>query len=201
MPSVQLLVATLNPGKVREFQDFLQDLPLEVLSLDSLSSIESCPEDGDTFEKNACKKAAYYSRHSQAFTLADDSGLVVDALGGEPGVHSARYLGNGATDEQRYLSILERLQTVSDSRRSARFVCCIALARSGKILRTFDGTVEGKIAREGRGTNGFGYDPIFFVPDFGRTMAELQAGEKVQISHRGRALRLLADYLRSLSEI
>ncbi len=198
---MQLLVATLNPGKIREFRDFLRDLPLEVLSLDSLPSIESCREDGDTFEKNACKKAAYYSRHSQAYTIADDSGLVVDALGGEPGVHSARYLGNGATDEQRYLSILERLQPVPDSRRSARFVCCIALARSGEILQTFDGIVEGKIAHDARGTNGFGYDPIFFVPDFGGTMAELHAAEKLRISHRGRALRLLAEYLRSLSEI
>jgi XTP/dITP diphosphohydrolase len=194
---MQLLVATLNPGKVKEFHDFLGDLPLEVLGLASLPSIESCQEDGETFEQNACKKALHYSRHTPAFTIADDSGLVVDALGGEPGVYSARYLGKDSTDEQRYLSILKRSQPVPEPLRSARFVCCIALAREGEILQTFPGEVEGRIALQAQGSNGFGYDPIFYLPDLGKTMAELNPEEKLRISHRGKALRELQKYFQA----
>ena len=195
--SETLLVATLNPGKLREFQGYLAGLAFYVTGLQSLPDVPSSPEDGDTFEQNACQKASYYSRLFPGLTLADDSGLVVDALGGEPGVYSARYVSPSATDEQRCREILTRLQDVAKPDRTARFVCCLALARQGTIVRTFDGTVEGEIAREPRGDNGFGYDPIFLLPELNRTMAELSAAEKFEVSHRGQALRRMSEYLRS----
>jgi XTP/dITP diphosphohydrolase len=192
-----LLIATFNPGKLREFQDYLAGLPFEVASLQRLSNVPASPEDGDTFEQNARQKARYYSRLFPGVTLADDSGLVVDALGGEPGVYSARYLSPSATNEQRCREILTRLQGVSRPGRTAQFVCCLALARQGEIIRTFEGTVAGEIAPEARGANGFGYDPIFLLPKLNRTMAELRAAEKLNVSHRGQALRKMSEYLRS----
>ncbi len=199
MLPIPLLVASLNPGKIREFHDFLGDLPVEVLGLRSFPGHTECVEDGKTFEENARKKAAHYSRLTHVLTLADDSGLVVDALNGEPGIYSARYLGEKATDRERYLSILDRLKSVPEAGRTARFECCIALARQGEVLQTFNGVVEGRIGWEARGENGFGYDPIFLVPEMGKTMAELNPAEKLQISHRGRALRLASRYLHGLS--
>ena len=192
-----LLVATFNPGKLREFHDYLAGLPLDVIGLQSLPDVSPSPEDGNTFEQNAQQKARYYSRFSPGLTLADDSGLVVDALGGEPGIYSARYLSPSATDEQRCCEILARLQNVPDLGRTARFVCSLALARQGKVIQTFEGTVEGEIAREQRGENGFGYDPIFLFPKLNRTMAELSAADKLAVSHRGQALRKMGEYLRS----
>lgn len=195
--SQSLLVATFNPGKLREFQGYLADLPFEVTGLQSLPDLPPSPEDGDTFEQNARQKAGYYSRFFPGLTLADDSGLVVDALNGEPGVYSARYVSPSATDEQRCREILTRLQDAAEPDRTARFVCCLALARRGVVLYTFEGTVEGEIAREARGNNGFGYDPIFLFPELNRTMAELSRAEKLKVSHRGQALRKLSEYLRS----
>lgn len=192
-----LLVATFNPGKLREFHDYLAGLPLDVIGLQSLPDVSPSPEDGNTFEQNAQQKARYYSRFFPGLTLADDSGLVVDALGGEPGIYSARYLSPSATDEQRCCEILARLQNVPDLGRTARFVCSLALARQGKVIQTFEGTVEGEIAREQRGENGFGYDPIFLFPKLNRTMAELSAADKLAVSHRGQALRKMGEYLRS----
>ena len=192
-----LLVATFNPGKLREFHDYLAGLPLDVIGLQSLPDLSPSPEDGNTFEQNAQQKARYYSRFFPGLTLADDSGLVVDALGGEPGIYSARYVSPSATDEQRCCEILARLQNVPDLGRTARFVCSLALARQGKVIQTFEGTVEGEIAREQRGENGFGYDPIFLFPKLNRTMAELSAADKLAVSHRGQALRKMGEYLRS----
>ncbi len=195
--SEPLLIATFNRGKLREFHDYLAGLPFEVTGLQSLPGISPSAEDGDTFELNARQKAGYYSRFFPGLTLADDSGLVVDALGGEPGVHSARYVSPSASDEERCREILTRLQNVAKPDRAARFVCCLALARKGGVIRIFEGTVEGEIAREPRGNNGFGYDPIFLVPRLGRTMAELSAAEKLKVSHRGEALRKMSEYLRA----
>ncbi len=195
--SETLLVSTFNPGKLREFQGYLAGLPFEVTGLQSLPEVPPSPEDGDTFEQNARQKASYYSRLFTGLTLADDSGLVVDALGGEPGVYSARFVSSSATDEQRCREILTRLEDVAKPDRTARFVCYLALARQGKIMQTFEGTVEGEIAREPRGDNGFGYDPIFLVPELNRTMAELSAAEKLKASHRGQALRKMSAYWRS----
>ena len=192
-----LLVATFNPGKLREFHGYLAGLPLDVIGLQSLPDVSPSPEDGNTFEQNAQQKARYYSRFFPGLTLADDSGLVVDALGGEPGIYSARYVSLSATDEQRCCEILARLQNVPDLGRTARFVCSLALARQGKVIQTFEGTVEGEIAREQRGENGFGYDPIFLFPKLNRTMAELSAADKLAVSHRGQALRKMSEYLRS----
>jgi XTP/dITP diphosphohydrolase len=199
MPSIPLLVATFDPGKIREFHYFLDGLPVEVLGLSSFPVRTECVEDGKTFEENARKKAAHYSQLTHVLTLADDSGLLVDALGGEPGVYSARYLGEKATDQERYLSILNKLESIPEAGRTARFICCIALARQGEILQTFHGVVEGRIEWEARGENGFGYDPIFFVPELGKTMAELNSTEKLQVSHRGRALRVVSEYLHTFS--
>jgi XTP/dITP diphosphohydrolase len=195
--SATLLLATFNAGKLREFQEYLAGLPFVVTGLRSLPEVSPSPEDSPTFEENAQQKARYYSRFVPGLTLADDSGLVVDALGGEPGIHSARYLSPSATDGQRCSEILARLHNVERSGRTARFVCCLALARQGTIIRTFEGTVEGEIAPESRGSNGFGYDPIFLLPELNRTMAELSSSQKLAISHRGQALRKMSEYLRS----
>ena len=192
-----LLVATFNPGKLREFHDYLAELPFEVIGLQSLQDVSRSPEDGDTFEQNAQQKARHYSRYFLGLTLADDSGLVVDALGGEPGIYSARYLSPSATDAQRCREILARLQNVAESDRTARFVCSLALARQGAVIQTFEGRVEGEIAREPHGDNGFGYDPIFLFPTLNRTMAELSAADKLEVSHRGQALRKMSESLRS----
>jgi XTP/dITP diphosphohydrolase len=198
MARTTLLIATLNPGKVREIRHFLATLPFEVTGLESIASVPPCIEDGKTFEANAIKKALYYSQFTQTITMADDSGLVVDALHGEPGLHSARYLGQAASDPERCQSILARMEDVSEPLRSARFVCSIALAKDQRMLATFSGVVEGVINHAPRGQNGFGYDPIFFIPELGKTMAELEADEKLEISHRGRALRQLAAGLKQL---
>jgi len=192
-----LLVATFNSGKLREFHDYLAGLPFEVIGLQSLPDVSPSPEDGDTFERNAQQKASYYSGCFPGLTLADDSGLVVDALGGEPGIYSARYVSPSATDEQRCSEILVRLQNVAEPGRTARFVCCLALARQGSVICTFEGTVEGEIGFDLRGDNGFGYDPIFRLPKLNRTLAELSPAEKLEVSHRGQALRKMSEYLRS----
>jgi len=194
--SQALLVATFNRGKVREIQQYFQRLPFRLLDLASLPGIQPSPEDGSSFEENACQKALYYSAQTEGLVLADDSGLAVDALNGEPGIHSGRYLRDSATDEERCRAILWRLRDVPKDRRSARFVCCVALAQHGGILQACHGIVEGRIGLELQGTNGFGYDPIFILPSLGKTLAELSPGEKLQISHRGQALQTMERYLR-----
>jgi XTP/dITP diphosphohydrolase len=197
----KILVATSNPGKIRDFAGAARVHGVELEVLPEYKKIEPPEEDGDTFEANARIKAEYYSLHVPGqLVLADDSGLEVDALGGAPGVRSARY----ATDEIGYFGddiddknnalVLERLSGVPQARRTGRFVCVLALARDGRTLATFDGKAEGQILRELRGSNGFGYDPMFFFPQIGKTFAELSAEEKSHYSHRGAAFRNFLDW-------
>ena len=191
----RLLVATFNPGKLREMESFLAATPVELVSLKAIPGVTPAAEEGTTFEANARHKAIHYSRFSQLPTMADDSGLLVDALAGRPGVYSARYLSAQASDEERCRKVLEELRQVADSRRTAGFECWIALARGGVVLEVFRGTLRGVIGREARGDNGFGYDPIFQVPELGCSLAELTPEEKLRISHRGQALRKMRQAL------
>jgi XTP/dITP diphosphohydrolase len=188
---VTLYCATTNPGKLREFRLAAERLGrnIEISTLPNLSSIDPVEETGDTFEENAVRKAVYYSAHAPGPLFADDSGLEVDALGGEPGIRSARFAGPGASDEANNLLLLERLRGME--RRTARFVCLIALAENGALLSTFRGVVEGEILHQPRGTNGFGYDPLFFYPPFGCSFGEVGGERKLLVSHRGQALRQL----------
>ncbi|GAB4568139.1 MAG: RdgB/HAM1 family non-canonical purine NTP pyrophosphatase [Anaerolineae bacterium] len=194
----KLLIATHNAGKLREYRQLLADLPLQVVELAHVGITEDVPEDGDTFAENARAKALAYARMSGLWTWADDSGLEVDALNGEPGVMSARYGGPGASDEDRYRLLLQRLEGVPEHKRTARFRCVIALASPQGEVHLAEGVCEGRITTEPRGQGGFGYDPVFFVPELGRTMAELTAEEKNAISHRGRAAREAREVLARL---
>jgi len=188
-----LVVATSNPGKLSECAAFLAPLGYEVLDLSAIPDAPEVDETGSTFEANARLKAESCSRYTPHLVLADDSGLEVDALSGAPGVHSARYGGVGLSDPERCMLLLREMMAVPDGRRTARFRCVLALARDGRTLRTFDGAVEGTILREPRGTNGFGYDPIFFHAPSGRAFAELSCEEKQAVSHRGQALRKMGS--------
>jgi XTP/dITP diphosphohydrolase len=188
---VTLLVATNNPGKVREFEELLAGLPQPVrITFPAQEGLVlEVDESGETFEENARIKALAYARASGLLTLADDSGLEVDALGGAPGVHSARYAGPGAGDADRYRKLLGALAGVPVGQRSARFRCVVALALPGGSVQTAEGTCEGEIGFEPRGEHGFGYDPVFVVKGYGgQTMAELPPEVKNRISHRARAL-------------
>jgi XTP/dITP diphosphohydrolase len=190
----QLLVATQNQGKLRELRALLAGRPIRLLSLADIGHVPEVEETGTTFLDNAILKAVDYSRHTDALTLADDSGLEVDALGGEPGVLSARYGGPGLDDEGRNRLVLEKLEKVPPEKRGARFVCVLALAQSGEPIETFRGAVEGRIAPAPRGPGGFGYDPIFFYPPKACTFGELLPAEKDVVSHRGAALREFLRY-------
>lgn len=193
----RLLVATHNKGKVAEYADILGDSRIDWLTLDEAGVAEDVPETGETFVANAVLKATAYSQMTGLLTLADDSGLEVDALGGRPGVLTARYGGPGLTSIDRYQLLLKNLADVPDGRRTARFHCVVALAApDGAILGTADGVCEGVIAWEPAGDGGFGYDPVFFLPDHGLTMAQLPAAEKHRISHRGRAAQAISPLLR-----
>ena len=190
-----LLVATHNKGKLREYKELLRDLPVRLVYLDEVGIHEDVPETGSTFEENAVQKATAYARLSGLVTLADDSGLEVDALGGRPGIHSARYAGPNASDEDRIRKLLAELEGVPPERRTARFRCVIAVASPEGDVITEQGTVEGVIADAPRGHHGFGYDPIFYLPDRGCTMAELPPEEKNRISHRARAAEAIKPRL------
>jgi XTP/dITP diphosphohydrolase len=192
----QILVATLNPGKVREISTALAPTGIEVRGLDSLPDPPDIEETGTTFDENARLKAEGYSRLTDLFVLADDSGLEVDALGGAPGVQSARYGGPGLDDEGRNRKLLAALAGVAPERRTARFRCVLALARQGTTLATFEGVIEGRLLDEPRGYNGFGYDPLFFHPESGCTTAELTTAEKQRVSHRGKAIAAFLEALR-----
>ncbi len=183
--TTKLLVATTNPGKLVEYQALLGDLPVELLYLRDVNITDEIPETGTTFEANALIKAEGYARISGIATLADDSGLEVDALNGEPGVYSARY-GDVNSDSDRTNLVLTKLKDVPTSQRSARFVCVIVIALPGGTHFEARGTIEGTITDAPRGTNGFGYDPIFGIAD-DTTMAELSPHEKNRISHRAQA--------------
>jgi XTP/dITP diphosphohydrolase len=193
----KLLLATNNEGKVREYKSMLRDLPLELVSLAELGIKTEVDEIGGSLEENARLKAIAFARESRLLTLADDSGLEVDALGGEPGRLSARYAGEGASDRDRVNYLLSRLKDVPEEKRSARFRCVIAIAQPDGKVELCQGECEGVIALEPRGNLGFGYDPIFYLPGLGKTMAELTLEEKNRISHRGRAVREAIKLLRS----
>lgn len=184
---MRLLIATHNRGKLIEFQELLAGLPLALATLDDVGIREDVEETGTTFASNARLKALVHARSSGLLTLADDSGLEVGALGGEPGIYSRRYAGEGASDDQRINFLLYKIKDVPAEARRARFRCAIAIASpSGETWET-EGTVDGELLFAPRGTNGFGYDPIFFFPKLGLTMAELPPAEKNKISHRARA--------------
>jgi len=189
---LRLYCATTNPGKLREFRKAFSGTA-EVEQLPALESIPVCDETGVTFEENAIQKALYYSKHCDGYLFVDDSGLEVEALGGAPGVYSARFAGENATDEANNRRVLERMRGIPD--RTARFVCVVALAKAGQLIRTFRGEVEGRLTDEPRGSNGFGYDPLFFYPPFGCTFGEVPLERKMPVSHRGKALRALRKYL------
>lgn len=200
-----ILIATTNAGKVREISNYLNDLPCRVIGLQDLPVVPPpVEEDGATFAANAILKADYYFAQTGLLSLADDSGLEVKALDGAPGIYSARFAGEKATDAERVAKLLKEMHDVPDENRQARFVCSIAL--TGKpdeqdaetIHQLFEGTAEGLITREARGTNGFGFDPIFLDPASGHTFAELAPEEKMARSHRGRALALTHEFLRGL---
>ena len=191
----KLLIATTNPGKVAEIAALLTNSPCTVLGLADLpSTIPDVEETGVTFAENALLKAEYYHAHTSLLALADDSGLAVDALDGRPGVYSARYAGANASDAAKITKLLEELKEVPMAQRTARFVCVIALV-GPDVRETFTGVCEGVIAHAPRGTQGFGYDPVFVEPVSGRTFAELTRAEKAAISHRGRALAQMWKWL------
>jgi len=194
----RLLIATNNPGKVREYVTLLAGLPLTLVGLADVGITIAVPEDGATFAENALIKARAYCALSRLPTLADDSGLEVDALGGAPGVYSARYAGEGASDAIRYRKLLAELGDRPAEERAARFRCAIALVLSDGTEVLTEGTCEGVIGQGPRGANGFGYDPIFYMPALGRTMAELEPEVKDRVSHRGRAAMRLKPALRRL---
>jgi XTP/dITP diphosphohydrolase len=182
-----LLLATTNEHKLSEFRSIFQELPFTLLSLRDVQQEMDVEETGTTFAENALLKAHAYARAANMLALADDSGLEIDALGGAPGIYSARFAGRETSYAERFRLILARLQDVEPSQWTARFRCAIALAEPSGYSRVVEGTIEGRIAQEPRGENGFGYDPIFLVPEFGKTTAELTPAEKNRISHRGRA--------------
>ena len=190
----RLLVATHNQGKLLEYRELLQDLPLTLTCLDEVGIVEEAVETGDTFTANAVEKAQHYATLTGLWTWADDSGLEVDALQGAPGVHSARYAGPGATDRDRYEMLLKELQSYPRPW-TARFQCVVAIARPAADAETCAGSLEGLITEVPRGAYGFGYDPVFFVPELGRTLAEVEPALKNSISHRGRASTRVKEVL------
>lgn len=202
-----ILVATTNKGKLAELRAML-DLDVEWVCLDDLGDFEEIVEDGSTFAANARKKALGYAAASGFWTLADDSGLVIDALDGAPGVHSARFSGDkpdgedrGLIDHRNIAKVLELMKDVPEDKRNARFVCSICLANANKVLLETAGICEGMIADAEVGENGFGYDPIFIVDELGKTTAQLTSSQKNAISHRGNAIRKLKPMLAELVQI
>ena len=197
-----LLIATSNPHKLREIRALLADATVELLALDMLPGVAEPDETGSTFQENARLKALYYSRawaqsaREPILVVAEDSGLVGDALDGEPGVRSARFLRPDATYEERFGEIFRRLHARAHEPRSARFVCALAAARGSDVVFETTGTIEGEIADAPRGTHGFGYDPIFYYPPYGRTLADVDDEEKLRVAHRGHAFREFSRWLR-----
>lgn len=199
---IRVLIATSNPGKLRDFAGAASPHGIVIGSIPDFASIPTAVEDGLTFEANARKKAEYYSAYAPGeIVLADDSGLEVDALGGAPGVHSARYaadqphlVGNNTDDQANNARLIRELRKIPPENRSARFVCVIAAARDRLIINIFRGQAEGVLLDSPRGSNGFGYDPLFYFPSIQKTFAELTPEEKAQYSHRGAAFRQFLDW-------
>jgi len=195
---MELLVGTRNRGKFGEIAEALVSLRLHLRGAFEFPEVPEAPEDAASYEENARRKALHYSAATRLPALADDSGLEVAVLDGAPGPRSARYGGEGLTDEERYRLLLEALEKVSDERRQARYVAVVALASAGGVVGTYRGEAEGVILREPRGTGGFGYDPIFLFPPLHLTFAQMLPAVKRQVSHRGKALTLAAAALRAL---
>ncbi len=194
---VELVVATRNLGKLKEIRRLLDESGVRVLSIDDFPGLPEVEEDGETFAENARKKAETIARLTGRLTLADDSGLEIETLGGAPGVRSARFAGEGAGDAQNNRKLLEQLDGLPAERRRGAFVCVMALCDAQGECRFFEGRIEGEILEAPAGEGGFGYDPLFFLPRLGRTMAQLPLEQKNQISHRGQALRKVVEALRS----
>jgi XTP/dITP diphosphohydrolase len=193
---VILHCATTNAGKLREFRlaaEKFGHASFDIEPVPNLRDIQAPEETGRTFEENAVQKALYYSERAPGLVFADDSGLEALALGGAPGVHSARFAGEAATDEDNNRLLLEKLRGVKP--RAGRFVCVIALAKKGRLVRTFRGVVDGRILEAPQGVNGFGYDPLFWYPPFASSFAEISPERKLLVSHRGRALKDMLDWL------
>lgn len=198
---MRILIASSNPGKLRDFAAAASLHGVEVALIPDFSTFPEVIEDGDTFEANARKKAEHYSRCLPGqIVIADDSGLEVDGLNGAPGVRSARYAATGpehegnSPDEENNAKLLREMTNVPDEKRAARFVCLIAAACDGHTLAVFRGAAEGVLLRDYRGSNGFGYDPLFYFPSIGKTFAELSAEEKAAVSHRGKAFRAFLSW-------
>ncbi|HID96900.1 MAG TPA: XTP/dITP diphosphatase [Thermodesulfobacteriaceae bacterium] len=198
----KVILATRNPGKVKEMRSILADFGLEVVSLDDIRDVPHVEEDGETFYENALKKARVIAKATGIMALADDSGLEVDYLDGAPGVYSARYSGEHATDKSNNSKLLSDLQGVPSGKRNARFRCVMVLFHPSGRWISAEGACEGEIAQSPAGEYGFGYDPVFFIPSLGKTMAQLTREEKNSLSHRGEALsrlkELLPDFLDSI---
>jgi XTP/dITP diphosphohydrolase len=191
----KLLIATTNPGKLREIRGILSDAPVELVSLEDFPAIAAPDEPGQTFAENARIKALYYAERTGLPAVADDSGIEIDALGGAPGVHSAYWHGDHYPT--KFAVIYRELDAQGLATSAARFVAHVTVADKGRVLFEATGTVEGEIARQPKGTHGFGYDPIFFYPPYGCTLAEVEGPRKAAVSHRGKAFRQLAVWLKS----
>jgi XTP/dITP diphosphohydrolase len=194
-PPVKIEVATSNPGKLREYRELAAGQPIQLQSVPGIAAIAPFDETANTFAENSAGKALYYSRLTSEPVIADDSGLVVSALGGAPGVHSARYAGPNATDADRVKKLLAEMRGKTGNDRRARFVCVLTLAQAGRAIAVFSDSVEGTLAEEPRGSGGFGYDPIFYFEKLGKTYAEIPKELKNEYSHRGRAFRKLLKFL------
>jgi XTP/dITP diphosphohydrolase len=197
MNKIELLIATKNEGKIREIQQLLGNLPVTLRSLNDFPAVSEPEENGQTFAENAALKARFYSQHANIWSLADDSGLEVEALGGAPGVFSARYAGETASDAERIEKLLSELKDLGNKNRCARFVCSMAVSdEKGEIRFVAEGVCNGRITTQSHGKNGFGYDPVFVPEGFAETFGELSGDIKQQISHRARAVNKIIEYLR-----
>ena len=195
MNKEKLLLATTNQGKAREIRSYLEELFLELYTLKKLKTKKTFYEKGETFSENARGKSLFFSEQWEGLTLAEDSGLEIDALNGAPGILSARFSGSQATDEKNNQKVLDLMKGVPFEERKARFVSCMVLSKKGKIIKEIKESVEGLIALEKKGASGFGYDPLFYYPPLRKTFAELLPEEKNKVSHRGRALKKLKEFL------
>jgi len=193
---MEIVLATRNKKKIEEMKRLIADMPIILLTLDDFSRCPEVEEEGTTFEENAVKKATSVAEYTRKAALADDSGLEVYELNGAPGILSSRYAGVDANDRKNIEKLLHEMDSITDERRGARFVCCIALAFPDGNIKTFFGYVEGKIGREPKGSHGFGYDPVFYPAEQNKTFAEMSSDEKDVLSHRGKALRELLSYLK-----
>lgn len=193
-----IIVATRNKGKIKEIRELLRGIDCEILTMDEAGFREEIPEDGLAFEENALIKATAIQRAAGGIVIADDSGLEIDFLNNAPGIYTARFLGKDASDADRCQGILKLMEGVPDEYRGARFVCCAAIATKDGT-ETFRGVLDGRIAHEAAGSNGFGYDPIFWVPEYGKTLAQLDSDTKNMISHRGKAFKKVYERIRELA--